>query len=212
MRPDDSAETLPALAVGSQVAVLFVHPRSYYKLMPNCRTYGLPIADVRLYAGGMPIVAHPPCRAWSCLKAFAKPPPGERRLAIWSILQARRNGGVVEHPKGSGLWKVMKLPKPGEFPDQWGGWTIEVDQFHWGHKARKTTWLYIVGTKILPPIPRRTGEPTHVVDRPGRHRKLERPNSAAKKPWLTHDERQLTPPEFAKWLVAVALLCSGNTR
>lgn len=192
------------------VAVLFVRPGSVYKAIPGCRTYGLPMQDARNYPGGMPIVAHPPCRAWSCLKAFARPRPGERRLAVWSVLQVRRNGGILEHPKGSGLWRSMCLPKPGCDPDAWGGWTIEVDQFHFGHKARKRTWLYIVGTADVPSMPHRDGEPTHVIDRPGRRRKTERPNTAGQKPWCTKAECEATPPAFAEWLVDLARRCTNH--
>jgi hypothetical protein len=197
-------------ALGSPVSVLFVCYGSAYKAMQGVATYGLPFRDARAYRGGTPIVAHPPCRAWSTLKAFAKPPPGERWLAVWSVLQLRRNGGVLEHPKGSSLWRRMNLPEPYQEPDAWGGWTMEVDQFHWGHKARKRTWLYIVGTYDVPAVPYRAGGPTHVIDRPGRARKNEQPNSAAKKPWCSHAEREQTPPAFARWLVEVARRCRQN--
>lgn len=183
--------------------MLFVREDSIYKTLAGVECYDA-VRDARTFPGGTPIVAHPPCRAWSCLKAFARPRPGERKLAIWSVLQIRRHGGVLEHPKGSGLWKRMQLPLPNGFPDEWGGYTIEVDQFHWGHKARKRTWLYIVGTNDLPAFPRRSGEPTHVIDRPGKRRKKERPNSAGLKPWVTKAEREATPPAFAEWLVEVA--------
>lgn len=188
------------------VAALFVRADSIYKRLPGVDAYDIE-RDARSWNGKTPIVAHPPCRAWSCLKAFAKPPPGERRLAIWAVMMLRRNGGVLEHPKGSSLWKRMHLPHPNDPPDQYGGWTLEVDQFHWGHKARKRTWLYIVGAAKVPKIPKREGEPTHVIDRPGSARKSERPNSSAKKPWCTKREREETPPLFARWLIRLARQC-----
>lgn len=197
-------DSCPALC-----SALFVRADSIYKTMAGVDAYDIE-RDAKTFRNG-PIVAHPPCRAWSCLKAFAKPPPGERRLAIWAVLKIRRHGGVLEHPKGSSLWPTMKLPKPGWLPDAWGGYTIEVDQFHWGHRARKRTWLYIVGTLDLPPIPRRPGEPTHVIDRPGSARKRERPNSAGLRPWVTKREREATPPQFAQWLVELARRCAPNT-
>lgn len=200
---------IPSPPVKPDVAALFVRADSVYMRVDGVDAYDQK-RDARNWIGGAPAVAHPPCRAWSCLKAFAKPPPGERRLAIWSVLQLRRNGGVLEHPKGSGLWRKMNLPRPGDSLDKWGGWTLEVDQFHWGHKCRKRTWLYIVGTLDLPPIPHRDGEPTHVIDRSGRARKLERPNSAGKKPWCSHADRERTPPEFARWLVELARRCKRN--
>jgi hypothetical protein len=51
---------------------------------------------------------------------------------------------VLEHPIYSRLWDVMELPPPGE-RDAWGGWTLPVHQFWWGHDCEKRTWLYIVG-------------------------------------------------------------------
>jgi len=82
-----------------------------------------------------------------------------------------------------------------------GGYTIEIDQFRWGHRAEKMTWLYIVGCEPddLPPIPRREGEPTHCV-RPTKH--------YPRLPSITKPEREHTPIEFAKWLVEVAKRCS----
>jgi hypothetical protein len=132
-------------------AALFVRSDSVYKTFPGVDAFDGRLRDARNFKGGVPVVAHPPCRAWSCLKKFAKPRPGERLLAVWAVVKVRQNGGVLEHPQGSELWKTLKLPKAGDGQDQFGGWTLEVDQFHWGHKARKRTWLYIVGT-MDPPL------------------------------------------------------------
>jgi len=188
------------------VAVLFAREDSIYKTLSGTDVYDEP-RDARTFTGGCPIVAHPPCRTWGCLKAFATAAPAhEHALGPWAIDQVRRNGGVLEHPRGSTLFRECGIV-PGGLPDEWGGITIEVDQFHWGHKARKRTLLYIVGTRNLPPIPHRPGKPTHVIDRPGRARKAERPNSAGLLPWVSHREREATPPAFAEWLVEVARRC-----
>ena len=189
------------------VAALFVRGDSIYKTMVGVEAFDAK-RDARTSRRG-PIVGHPPCRAWSCLKHFAKPAPGEKDLARWCVAQIRARGGVLEHPKGSSLWPDMSLPKPGWLPDEWGGWTLEVDQCCWGHKARKRTWLYIVGTNEIPPVPP-WREPTHVVDRPGSARKVERPNSAGKLPWVSKREREATPAAFAEWLVQVARECGRN--
>ena len=188
------------------VAVLFAREDSIYKTLPGCDVYDQQ-RDARTFVGGMPVVAHPPCRTWGCLKAFATAAPAhEHALGPWAVDQVRRHGGVLEHPRGSTLFRECGIV-PGGLPDEWGGIMIEVDQFHWGHKARKRTLLYIVGTRNLPPIPHRQGKPTHVVDRPGRTRKAERPNSAGLLPWVSHKEREATPPAFAEWLVEVARRC-----
>ena len=184
------------------IASLFVRGDSIYKALPNVDCYDID-RDARTWLGGCPVIAHPPCRTWGCLKAFAKAPPDEHALGPWAVEQVRKWGGVVEHPLGSGLFRECGCARPGGLTDQWGGMTIEVDQFHWGHRARKRTLLYVVGTE-LPELPRRAGSPTHVIDRSGRARKEARPNSAGKLPWVSHREREETPKEFARWLVEVA--------
>lgn len=177
------------------VAALFVRRDSIYKTMPGVDCYDED-RDARTFSGGAPVVVHPPCRTWGHLKAFAtKAPPHEHDLGPLAVRLVRRWCGVLEHPKGSGLFCFCGCPAPGHPPDEFGGWTLEVDQFRFGHKARKRTWLYIVGTDDYPPIPFRSGQPTHCVGRPGGPRK---PDQI---PCCTHDEREKTPPAFAAWLV-----------
>lgn len=59
-------------------------------------------------------------------------------------------GGVAEHPADSHAWAYFGLQAPvrGEGwtePDQWGGRSCYVEQGHYGHFARKATWLYAAG-------------------------------------------------------------------
>lgn len=79
------------------------------------------------------------------------------KLAIDAVRRVQRFGGVLEHPAESTLWAHMGLPTPGRAPDAHGGWTAEVRQCDWGHKAEKLTWLYVVGCHPdnLPPMPLR---------------------------------------------------------
>lgn len=178
------------------VAVLFARADSHYKALPGTDVWDID-RDARKWPGGAPVVAHPPCRAWGRLRQFAKPRPDEKALAPWAVGQVRRFGGVLEHPKASTLWHHAGLPLPGAGADAWGGWTLEIEQFHWGHRAEKKTWLYIVGCppRDLPPLPRREGSPTHCV----------RPTKAYPRlPSVTHAEREHTPPALAQWLVDLA--------
>ena len=89
------------------------------------------------------------------LSHMANPRPDEKQLAYFALAQVRLNGGVLEHPAGSRLWKEAPLPMPNEFFDEFGGFTIEVDQFDFGHVAHKKTKLYICGIKLndLPKLP-----------------------------------------------------------
>jgi hypothetical protein len=134
------AFTLP---LPQTVAVLFARADSTYKTLPGTDVWDIE-RDAKLWPGGAPVVAHPPCRAWGRLRKFAKPRKGERQLAIWSVRQVRRFGGVLEHPVGSLLWEKAGLPAPGQI-DAHGGWTLPIHQNWWGHRAEKATLLYIVG-------------------------------------------------------------------
>lgn len=184
----------------SDIAVLFARADSYYKALSGVDVWDAE-RDARNWPGGSPLVAHPPCRAWGRLRQFAKPREDEKMLAVMAVMAVRREGGVLEHPAESSLWVEQMLPRPGRAPDQFGGWTMTFDQFHFGHRAEKSTWLYIVGCHPddLPPMPRREGSPTHCV-RPTK--------SYPRLPSITKAEREHTPPALAEWLVALARKCS----
>lgn len=170
------------------VAALYVRRDSHYKAIPGVECYDAD-RDARNYAGPWPVVAHPPCRAWSRLRAFAKPAPGEPELALLAVDQVRRYGGILEHPASSALWPAAGLPDPRSLGyDDHAGFTLAIDQAWLGHRARKRTWLYIVGLNRseLPAFPLRLGEALGTVH-----------NQSAR-------QRELTPPEMASWLVACA--------
>ncbi|HMM52763.1 MAG TPA: hypothetical protein PKD87_14270 [Burkholderiaceae bacterium] len=190
--------------MNSQVAVLYARPDSIYKLLDGADVWDME-RDARRWPGGAPVVAHPPCRAWGRLRAFAKPREDEKALALHAVESVRRWGGVLEHPAGSTLWTAAGLPRPFEGPDDWGGWTLPVSQFWWGHKAEKRTWLYIVGAAPdeLPPIPFRMGYPTHIIGS-----SMRRKGERGWMPGTTKAEREHTPPALAVWLVAVARVCA----
>jgi len=180
------------------VSALFVRKDSIYKKL------GIDCWDIERDAlnwpGGNPVIAHPPCRAWGQLSHIANPRPGERELAFFAIDMIRKYGGVLEHPRASKLWPDH-LPMPGK-SDRFGGYSISVDQFWWGHKAKKSTLLYIVGCPIreLPVIPMRFDAIEYIVGSSlssRRNRKKE----------ITKKEREATPIEFAKWLIEVAMRC-----
>lgn len=195
--------------MGAQVAVLFARADSFYKTLPSCDVWDAE-RDARRWGGGMPVVAHPPCRAWGQLRALANPRHDEKALAPWAVEQVRRFGGVLEHPKNSTLWPVAGLPKPGE-RDEFGGWTLPIFQSWWGHKAEKATLLYIVGCEPadIPDIPLALGEPEYVCGAPGRRRDGSRLHKGDPgwRPEITKAEREHTPPALAEWLVELASRC-----
>jgi hypothetical protein len=179
-----------------QVAALFVRADSIYKTMAGVDAWDIE-RDARQWPGGCPVVAHPPCRAWGRLRQFAKPRDDEKALGPNAVGLVRTFGGVLEHPAESTLFAHCGMPRPGQFPDDFGGWTLAVDQFIFGHRAEKSTWLYVVGISPddLPDMPIRGGSPTHCI-RPTK--------SYPRLPSVTKAEREHTPPALAEWLVGLA--------
>lgn len=188
------------------VAVLFAREDSIYKSLPACDVWDK-ARDARKWAGGSPVVAHPPCRAWGSLRHFAKPEPGERELAYFALNAVRTWGGILEHPYCSVLWKEQGLPRHlGEF-DSFGGFTVRIDQCWFGHRAQKPTRLYVCGADPaqLPPFLHHVAPPSHYTS----------PNADVRKghprwrPHIRKHEREHTPPALALWLIAAARMCSG---
>jgi hypothetical protein len=124
------------------------------------------------------------------------------------LASVRKYGGVLEHPEASHAWKAHGLttpPKKGGWieADDQGGWTCCVEQGHYGHRARKATWLYAHGIK-LPDLKWGKAEGKDRLDE-GFHSAKERQLSKAKpRQRLTPKECEATPLKFAKLLVAMA--------
>jgi hypothetical protein len=190
------------------IAALFVRADSIYKTMSNVDAWDIE-RDARNWPGGCPVVAHPPCRAWGRLAHMANPRPDEKDLARWAVRQVRRWGGVLEHPNGSTLWRDQELPKPGQ-SDEHGGWTLGIHQDWWGHRAEKSTLLYIkgVGPKDIPDMPLKLEEPTHVIASSTARQHRGHPRF---RPEVTKAEREHTPPALAHWLVDLASRCETVT-
>ena len=194
------------LTHGANVAVLFARRDSNYKAMAGVDVWDAD-RDAKNWPGGNQVVAHPPCRAWPSLRHCAKPRAGEKELAIWAVQQIRRWGGVLEHPRRSLLWPTVGLPMPKQ-RDVFGGFTLIVDQFWWGHRARKRTLLYVCGCepREVPKMPLALGDaPCTVGLWSGRDKQRCRPS-------IGKSEYEATPPEFAAWLVALAARCRPNER
>jgi len=152
--------------------------------------------DARTFPGGMPVIAHPPCRSWSAYCAHqAKPEPGEKELGLWCCEQLRTWGGVLEHPAHSRLFAAADLPKPGE-PERDGLWSIAVLQAYWGDTRRKATWLCFSGVEksaIVIPFCLRASD------------------FGDRRRWqvMSHQQRSATVPAFSAWLVEAAR-CVGT--
>jgi len=180
------------------VAALYVDPRGPYPAMPDVECWDS-VRDARTYSGPWPVVAHPPCGSWGRFRNLAS--GNDADCAPRAVEQVRAFGGVVEHPAHSRLWPYADLPRPGELPDAYGGYTLEVDQCAWGHVARKATWLYVVRVARATAAAgiRMGGAPTHVVEHT-RHAGARRSGLKL----CSHQLRRRTPPAFAAWLVDLA--------
>lgn len=166
-------------------AALFVRKDTHYSAL-GCDCYDVE-RDALTWQGGVPCIAHPPCRSWSRLSHFAKPLPGERELALWAMDKVRRFGGVLEHPLDSRLWRETGCLSYG-VRDLHGGVLVPALQSWWGHRAPKRTGFYICG-----PVPELPYSDELAVGR------IENMNVA---------ERERTPLQLATWLVQTAKACA----
>ena len=189
-----------------EVAALFVRADSIYKTLPQVDAWDID-RDARAFDGGMPVVAHPPCARWSMINGvvLSRYPHKAEEFAwgndsgtfAFALDAVRRNGGVLEHPAGSRAFAHHGLPMRGRAPDAFGGWTCEIRQCDWGHRAEKRTWLYVVGAHPddLPPLPPPRQATALIVRMPECRAFVELMGKA---------EREHTPPELALWLVELA--------
>lgn len=184
------------------VAALFVETNGCYFGLEDVDPWDVH-RDARLYPGPWPVVAHPPCERWG---RWAGPQIGQDGGYFAAALSAvRRWGGVIEHPEASAAWRFFDITLPprsgGWVPaDGHGGRTCCVEQGHYGHRARKATWLYAVG---LPTPELRWGRSEATIKpRPGRDPVRERRIGAVQR--LCRAERRRTPHPFRDLLLAMA--------
>lgn len=186
-----------------QIPVLFTRSDSIYKKL-GCDCYDK-LRDARNYCGKFAVIAHPPCRSWGRLSHMAKPDPDEHELALFAIDIIQKNGGILEHPRSSKLFPDH-LPLPGQI-DSFDGFTIYIDQFWYGHKARKRTLLYIVGCKIsdLPSIPLRFDAIEYIIGS-GKNK------HAPKRPEISKADRERTPEKLALWMIETIQIIERNKK
>jgi hypothetical protein len=148
---EHGAERLP-------VAALFVSKGGVYYGLPGVDPWDQD-RDARLYAGPHPVVAHPPCERWGRFWHGSTRKPHQYELGAddgcfaAALAAVRRWSGVLEHPEGSHAWRRFGLsapPRDGGWikADDRGGATCCVEQGHYGHLARKATWLYAHGVNL----------------------------------------------------------------
>lgn len=190
------------------ISVLFVAKNSVYKTMTD--SAGQPLdcwdedRDAMKWPGGNPIVAHPPCRLFCMLRHMSTAPLKEKELAYLSVDRVRQWGGVLEHPAYSKLWEDCNLPKPGK-RDQYG-FSYGVEQWWFGHPAKKSTWLYVVGCEPseFPKHSFLMGYPQHCLGKSPYRGNGDRRSKLFDN---RKEARSATPPAFAAWLVETAERC-----
>lgn len=136
------------------IAALFVETGGCYFGIPDVDPWDRE-RDARLYAGPYPVVAHPPCERWGRFATWWGGTVGDDAGCFAAALRAVEGfGGVIEHPAHSKAWNHFGLPKP--FHTGWNhtftGWACEVEQGHYGHPARKKTWLFYNGLSPPPEL------------------------------------------------------------
>ena len=158
----------------SRVAALFVDPNGVYAGLADVDVWD-EARDARLYAGPWPVVAHPPCPAWSVFAPVREAkwglPQGEDGGCFEAaVLAVRCFGGVLEHPARSRAFAAHGIPAPtgrGVWTQTLDGeWVGHVDQAAYGHRLNKPTWLYYVGDvppALLDPSEPKTGRSFHNV-------------------------------------------------
>lgn len=193
--------------MSQDIDVLFTMEPSIYDTLTPGRTWGIS-RNAITWPGGNPIIAHPPCRAWSRMRGLSKAPKEEKYLAIWAIEQVRTWGGVLEHPAHSTLWGEMDLPLGNDI-DKWNGFSIYVEQSWYGHLCKKPTWLYIAGIhrNKLPALTPNFMAITHTISTPPKNQHGNRPKNGKKE--LPKSLRSATPIGFARLLIEIAEQCTA---
>lgn len=194
------------------VAALFVQSDGCYYGDPRFDMWPKE-RDARLFSGGCPVVAHPPCQLWGALAAvnFARwggehNKPGNDGGCFKSALDSvNRCGGVLEHPAKSKAFREYGIAAPcgmGWMPSG-EGWVCEVWQSAYGHRANKATWLYYKG--VRPPFELDWSRPkgSHQVGHPDRRGKIRN------KPTLSKKEANATPERFKDVLYDLAIWSQG---
>lgn len=186
----------------NKIPVLYVREDSIYKTLPNIDAYDIK-RDASTYTGTSAIIAHPPCRGWGQLSHMASPRVGEKELTLKAIAMVRANGGIVEHPSRTKAFSVAGCYNlPNSKVDAHKGFILSIDQWDFGHVARKGTWLYICGIeeKDLPALP-----PTRTI---GRAKSITGQVKGTSR--CTQYEREYTPMPLIEWMVEVITIIERN--
>ena len=195
--------------MAKRFAALFVRADSAYKDRKSFDCWDAD-RDATNFKDDVPVVCHPPCRAWGRLSHMAtNVREGEKELALLSIDIVRKNGGILEHPSGSRLFSKY-IPDADAFPDEFGGFTVLIDQYDFGHVAHKPTKLYFWGINKgqLPRMPL-SGELIPDDERPPLRSMTGQVKGTIR---ATQYEREYTPDALIDYFESVLQIIAGNKR
>lgn len=188
----------------ANIAALFVAKNGVYTDVAGVDAWHVE-RDATKYRGDCPVIAHPPCARWCQLAWLVQARYGYKvgddgGLFKFALETVRRVGGILEHPAHSLAWSTFFLPKPPKTGwsdvDTQGGRSCLVYQQHYGHRARKATWLYAILRKY-PEL--RWGKP---AQEPTCYASTLRNKSKTDRKNMSKKERSATPVEFRDALIA----------
>ena len=206
------------------VAALFVETGGVYFGLEGVEAYDEK-RDAMKYVGPHPAVLHPPCERWG--RYWSGGPSAKVRRTKGddggrferALLLLCQFGGALEHPEASHAWAAFGLKRP----NPKGGWSIagvvlgrtlwtcQVEQGHYGHRARKKTWLLTTATNRPELI---WGPSTGIRLDEGFHSRAERAAARAAgikpRPRLSTRENLATPPAFRDVLLSIARSCLND--
>jgi hypothetical protein len=204
------------------IAALYVETDGCYSNLAGVDPWDI-VRDARRYTGPYPVVAHPDCKRWGRFFHGSTRKPHQFRLGedggcfAAALTTVRNYGGVLEHPADSRAWKFfgMRTPARGKGwtkSDDFGGMSCYVDQAHYGHFARKPTWLYAVSA-ILPELvwtPHPQIIPDWMIERYG-YEKARKIGQVAMIGGKDKTKiRNATPPAFRDLLLSIARSVSSR--
>lgn len=226
------------------IAALFVATGGCYFGLPDVDPWDVH-RDARSYDGPHAVVAHPPCERWGRywhggpsvrVRKMKGDDGGCFASALASVLKW---GGVLEHPEASHAWRHFGISAPAKrggwlfcgsveglgVAAGFSTWTCCVEQGHYGHRARKATWLYaVLPAYVAPPSLKWAGyvegaaasesslrldEGFHSVEERRRARGTRTTNDAAER--MSKTERTATPVPFRDLLLSIARSASASS-
>ena len=191
----------------SVIAALYIETDGCYSGLAGVDPWDIG-RDARLYSGPYPVVAHPPCDRWCKMAPVNQARYGHKigddgGCFASALAAVRQWGGVLEHPAKSLAWPAFGLPEP--VPGGWhrsfcGGWVAEIEQRNYGHRARKSTWLYAFGVEPPSLIWTRAPKPEAWISTDRPRAKL----AAMGIGQLSKREAKATPHAFRDLLIGIA--------